>query len=70
MSRFPPVPTSVIESVREFVRKARVDAETYENVERLNDSQVYSLHRLAGEIYAVGWDDGHRAGSIEARPIS
>lgn len=27
-------------------------------------------HRLAGEIYATGWDDGHRAGSIEARPIS
>ncbi len=70
MSRIPPVPASIIESVRVFVRKARLDAENYENVELLNDSQVYSLHRLAGEIYATGWDDGHRAGSIEARPIS
>lgn len=69
MSRLTPVPTTVTDSVRAFVYKARQDAQEWENVELLDDGQVYSLYRLAGEIYAAGWDDGHRVGRCEADPI-
>lgn len=64
-----PVPIDVVRSVRDFVRKARKDAEQYDNVELLDDSQVYSLHRLAAEVYAAGWSAGHYVGSEEARDI-
>ncbi len=68
-NRLSPVPAGVTASVIEFVRKARLDAEKYDNVEPLDDGHVYSLHRLAADIYAAGWDDGHRSGQLETRPI-
>lgn len=69
MSDMSPVPIDVTRSVREFVRKARKSAEQYDNVELLDDSQVYSLHRLVADAYAAGWSAGHWVGSEEAREI-
>jgi hypothetical protein len=60
-----PVPRIVTEAVNEFLRKSREDAEKFGNVERLDPSQAYSLHRAAAAIYAAGWSDGHDAARIE-----
>ena len=67
MTDLTPAPTRIAEMVNQHVY-AMVDAiEKYDNVTAYNDSQRYSLHRLAATIYAAGWSDGHLSATIESR---
>ncbi|WP_422758737.1 hypothetical protein [Paenarthrobacter sp. C1] len=56
-------PLPVVELVDGYVRKALHDADAYSNVELLDESGVFSLHRVAAEIYALGFRDGEDAQS-------
>jgi len=53
--------------VEDYVEKALHDARQYTNSAPLDESGVYSLHRLAAAIYAEGWRDGHIVGSDTQR---
>lgn len=57
------VPTAVIDVVESYVHSELDDAQRYENRQPLDESGVWSLHRLAAEIYELGWGDGERAES-------
>jgi hypothetical protein len=54
-------PSSVVDLIEEYVSKELADAKHYENSEPLDESGVYSLHRLGAEIYAAGWNDGEQS---------
>lgn len=58
-----PVPQTVVHAVEEYVYKELSDKQKYENREPLDESGIWSLHRLAARIYAMGFDAG---GAIEA----
>lgn len=62
-SQRPPEPATVASMVEQYVYGELADAEKYDNRTPLDESGIYSLHRLAAEIYAVGWRDGDAAGS-------
>lgn len=62
---YPIEPRPVVDVVERFVDKAHADAAKFDNVELLNESQVFSLHLAAAEIYALGFADG--VASAEAR---
>jgi hypothetical protein len=46
------------------------DARNYENRSPLDDSGVWDLHRLAAQIYALGFDDGEIVAGIRARGVA
>jgi hypothetical protein len=54
-------PSQVVQKVNQFIREERIDVEKWDNREFGDDSSVFSLHRLAAEIYHLGLDDGWRA---------
>lgn len=56
-----PVPITVIESVDRFIDKEHDDARKFSNREVLDGSGAYSLHSVAGGIYARGYQDGRMA---------
>ena len=56
-------PMNVVEMIDSYVRKALHDSDAYDNVELLDESGVWSLHRVAAEIYALGFRDGEDAES-------
>lgn len=56
-------PMPVVELVDNYVRRALHDADRYDNSELLDESGVFSLHRVAAEIYALGFRDGEDAES-------
>lgn len=60
-------PTDVILKVEQYVDKEIHDAGEYSNRELLDQSGVWSLHALAAEIYALGFDDGERAEGERSR---
>lgn len=60
-ARIEPLP--VVELVEAYVYSELQDAKRYDNRTPLDDSGIFSLHRLAAEIYAAGYADGERAES-------
>lgn len=60
MSDAIPVPQGVVQTVEEYVYSELSNAEKYENRTPLDESGIWSLHRLAAQIYAMGFDAGER----------
>lgn len=60
-------PTYIVDLVEAYVHKELTDSGEYSNRRPLDESGVFSLHRLAAEIYAGGYQDGERS---EARRVS
>ena len=58
-----PVPTEVIRAVEEYVYSELSDAEKYDNSSPLDESGIWSLHRLAACIYQMGFAAGELAES-------
>ena len=52
------VTPEVVRLVDEYVSAELADAKKYSNSTPLDESGVFSLHRLAAEIYAHGYSDG------------
>lgn len=68
MSNLIPIrPYEVVSAVDRYVDKAIKDAVKYENSALLDESGVYSLHLLAAEIFAMGYDQGYRTASAQQR---
>jgi hypothetical protein len=65
-----PSPADVAHMVNEYLSIELSDVEKYDNRELLDESGRYSLHRLAAEIYARGFDDGYRVSTAERRKLS
>lgn len=63
MSDKPIEPFEVMLAVENWVEGELMDSRKYTNREPLDGSGVYSLHDLAATIYAMGWKQGHLAGS-------
>lgn len=61
MNDLTPLPISEVESVESFVDGCFRDVAKASNVELLDESQVWNLHRLAEQLYAAGYADGTRA---------
>lgn len=55
------LPVQLVQEVEQYVEGELADADRYDNRELLDESGVCSLHQLASQIYARGWDDGERA---------
>lgn len=64
------VTTEVVSLVEEYVWRELNDAEKYENSELLDESGIWSLHRLAAEIYGKGFRDGEFVESERQRRSS
>lgn len=62
-----PVPATVVQQVEEYVYKELSDAEKYDNSSPLDESGIWSLHRLAARIYAAGFDAGERVEAERSR---
>lgn len=56
-----PVPLAVVESVDRYIGDEIRDAAKFSNREVLDESGAYSLHGVAAEIYARGYQDGRMA---------
>lgn len=54
-------PSEVLNAVEEYVYSQLSDARKYDNREPLDESGVWSLHKLAADVYAMGWEAGERA---------
>ena len=53
-----PVPVNVVSEVEAYVNAELADAAQYENRTPLDDSGVWTLHRLVAEAYSRGFGDG------------
>jgi hypothetical protein len=62
-----PTPRRIPEMVNGHIYSMKTAIEINDNVDAYDESQRYSLHRLAAQIYAAGWSDGHLSASIETR---
>lgn len=62
---FPETPNAA-SAVEDFIDTEHDDARRYSNRSPLDHSGAYSLHRLAGRIYADGWGTGHITGHDQA----
>lgn len=52
------VPFEVTQKVETFIDDAVAGVATWSNVELLDESQAWSLHRTAAEIYQLGYEHG------------
>lgn len=59
-------PREIVDLVEDYVRRELADVEKYSNRTPLDDSGIYSLHRLAAAIYADGFQAGEQAAEIRA----
>lgn len=55
------LPRALVNRVDEYVESELNQAAQYDNRTLLDESGVWSLHRLAAAIYAAGWSDGESA---------
>lgn len=62
-----PVPQHVVQAVEEYVDSELSDAEKYDNSTPLDESGIWSLHRLAARVYAIGFDAGERIEAERSR---
>jgi hypothetical protein len=53
-------PPEVVQLVESYAEKELADARKYENSTPLDESGIWSLHRLAAAIYALGYEAGER----------
>lgn len=60
-------PVNVSKLVEEYVREELFDAEKYDNRTPLDESGIWSLHRLAGEIFALGYAVGAEVAEDQGR---
>lgn len=60
-------PASVVQAAEDYVESELTDAARYDNRTPLDESGIWSLHRLAAAIYAIGWADGERASVTRLR---
>jgi hypothetical protein len=60
-------PPDVVQAVERYVDSELRDAAQYENSAPLDEDGVWSLHTLAAEVYALGYQDGERAESERSR---
>ena len=70
MSGTQPAPRAVADRIHQFIEDERRDAAKYENRSMLDASGAYSLHTLAREIYALGWEEGRGYAAAANRPFS
>ena len=56
-----PVPIAVVETVDRYIADEYRDAAKWSNRDVLDDSGAYSLHGVAAEVYARGYQDGRMA---------
>lgn len=56
-----PVPVAVVEMVDQYVSAEYREASKFSNRAVLDESGAYSLHGLAAELYARGYQDGRMA---------
>lgn len=54
-------PQAVVELVERYIDDELRQAAKYDNREPFDDSGCWSLHELAAQIYATGYDHGERA---------
>lgn len=62
-----PMPIGLVREVDSYVRSELDDAKKFDNREPLDESGVWSLHRLVERAYAQGWQEGAEAESERAR---
>lgn len=60
------VTREIVEMVDEYAQSEIADAAKYANSEPLDESGIFSLHRLAARIYAHGFHDGETAAQTRA----
>lgn len=54
-------PSDVVEAVEQWITHALNASAKYSNHELLGADDAFTLHRLAAEVYAIGWEHGERA---------
>lgn len=67
MSDAIPVPESVVRAVEAYVYGELSDAAKYGNREPLDESGIWSLHRLVARVYSMGFDAGERVEAERSR---
>lgn len=67
MSDVTPVPAMIVQSVDDWITEQHANAGKWDDVELLDESQAYSLHRLAREVYASGFHDGYVVSQAQGR---
>lgn len=60
-------PESVSELVERYVDRELSNAAKFDNCTPLDESGIYSLHRLGAEIYALGHEAGERVADSRRR---
>lgn len=60
-------PGPVVQLVESFVDRSLDDAAKYENREPLDAADVYELHGVASEIYALGYEQGRMTEAIRTQ---
>jgi hypothetical protein len=61
------VPLEVAEAVERYVDRELADFRKFDNRAPFDGSGVWSLHRLAAHVYALGFDAGEGVAEIRAR---
>lgn len=61
------VTTDVVLAVEEYVESELRDTEKYINRTPLDDTGIWSLHALAAQLYAMGFEDGQRVEAERGR---
>jgi hypothetical protein len=57
-------PREVANLIERYVSQALADARKYDNSQPLDDSGVFTLHRLGARIYALGFDAGEQVANV------
>jgi hypothetical protein len=60
-------PKAIVDLVETFVNDEHYDDRKYENRTPLDESGVWSLHQLAADIYAAGFEEGVRTEEARQR---
>jgi hypothetical protein len=58
MAEHPIEPLPVVHLIEEYLSHELAQCQQFENRTPLDDSGIWSLHRLAAEIYGLGFNDG------------
>lgn len=67
MSDLTPIPAPISKQVDRWVDEQFDSARKWSNSELLDSGSVFTLHRLAAEIYHAGWSEGELVGTERAR---
>lgn len=55
------LPPQLVQEVEMWVDRELAMVGKFDNREPLDESGIFSLHRLAARVYAAGFEDGERA---------